>query len=226
MPDGRGETPFQSETVAAAVPEERLPAATAEMAAAGVTWVPAETPEDEAAGGDIHPEDPDDEWATDATRPGIRVRAATGILLLLVALAGGFWGGAVAEKHHVSGSTSLASAFASRLSALRGGTGGSGSTGFGGGGGLFGGTGAGAPATSGLATDVTASVIDVTDSAGASVTVRVSPSTRIIRVSTQTAGPIAIGDNLVVRGTKNPDGSVAASSITATAAGAASPAGG
>ncbi|MGH9093641.1 MAG: hypothetical protein ACRDXE_00615 [Acidimicrobiales bacterium] len=41
------------------------------------------------------------------------------------------------------------------------------------------------------------------------------------RSSTGTAGPLAVGDSVVVRGAKSPDGSVAATAITATAAGVA-----
>jgi ribosomal protein S28E/S33 len=178
-----------------------------------------------SSGDDIHPEDADDEWATGPARTGIRLRVMTGALVVLITLAGGFWGGAVVEKHHGSGSSS------SSISALAASASPQGSgprSGLGAGTGL--GSGAGKPATSGRVADLSGDVVDVTDSTGASVKVAISASTTIIRVSTRAAGPIQIGDNLVVRGTKNADGSVAASSVTATspsvASGSGAPTGG
>ena len=130
---------------------------------------------------DIHPEDPDDEWPTDRARSGLRLAAPTALLLALVVLAGGFWGGAVAERHHAgssSGSSAL-SALASRFAAARGATGstggaGAGGTGFGGAAG-FGG--AGTSAAAGIVTGVQGDILYVTDSTnGNLIKVVVGPS--------------------------------------------------
>jgi hypothetical protein len=194
-----------------------------------------------AGGDDIHPEDPDDDWAAASAPSGMRIRRLTGVLVLLVALVGGFWGGALAEKHH--GNPTSSSALASRLAALRSGRGasagastgtgagagagaslGAGGSGFGGGTSGFGTGGAGgSPATSGLVTEIQGPLVYVTDQGGNLVKVTLSPSTRVTRTATGTAGPLAVGDSVVVRGTKSADGSVTATAVVATAAGAAAP---
>jgi predicted aconitase with swiveling domain len=165
----------------------------------------------------IHPEDPDDEWASAPAGRGIRVRVITGALLVLAVLAGGFWGGVVAEKHHSSSTSAsaAASALASRFAALRGGTGsGSGASGFAG-------AASGGAATTGLVTEVQGNVLYVTenDAAGTLVKVTVGPSTTITRTAKSSLSGLQQGDTVVVTGTKGTGGAVSATAIRATGQG-------
>src|ERR1700722_19528550 len=113
---------------------------------------------------DIHPEDPDDDWSTGKVRSGFRLQTFTALLLGLLVLGGGFWGGVVAEKHH-SGSSSGAnslSALASRFAAGRGATGtGSTTGGTGATPGASGFGGAAASAASGIVTGVPGDILYV-----------------------------------------------------------------
>lgn len=140
----------------------------------------------------LHPEDPDDEWQT-ASNPGrvVRVRMATGALVLLAVLAGGFWGGVVAEKHHGSGTASSA---ASRLAAFAA------AARAGGGGGAFGGGAGGAGFTSGTVIDVQGDVVDISDSSGKIVKVTVGPSTTVTRTAAVKPAGLQIGDTVIVTG--------------------------
>jgi hypothetical protein len=172
----------------------------------------------------IHPEDPDDEWAVASPAGrGFRVRAVTGVLVVLGLLAGGFWGGVVAEKHHAGTSTasSAASALASRFAALRGGTG----TGTGTGASAFAGA---AGATTGEVTEVQGNVLYVTenDAAGTLVKVTVGPSTTITRTAKSSLAGLQQGDTVIVTGSKGANGSVAATAIRATAQGVTTGGGG
>lgn len=168
----------------------------------------------------IHPEDPDDEWATTVNRGrAVRVRLLTGALVLLLVLAGGFWGGVVAEKHHGSGTTTAA-ALASRIAAARAAAG-TGGTGFAAGGG---GTTAGL--TTGTVIDVQGNVIDVSDSSGNIVKVRVGPSTSVTRTAKSTASGLQIGDTVVVTGSSGSGGSVSATVVRASAQGVSAGGGG
>ena len=164
----------------------------------------------------IHPDDPDDDWeAVSPTGRGLRVRALTGSLVVLAVLAGGFWGGVVAEKHHGSGSgTTSASALAARFAAARGGTGpGTGATGVSG----FGG-GAGA-ATSGIVTGVVGNILYVTNSSGTLVKVTVGPTATITRTGKSSLSGLQTGDTVIVSGTTASNGIVSATSVRATAQG-------
>jgi hypothetical protein len=169
---------------------------------------------------DIHPDDPDDEWATGPTRSGIRLHAPTAVLLSLIVLAGGFWGGAVAEKHHSgssSGSNAL-SALASRFAAARSTTGTSGATGFGGRGAASTGTATGS-ATAGIVTEVQGNTLYVTDASGNLVKVTVSPSATVTRTAKSSLAGLQTGDTVVVQGTTGAGGSVTATSVRATGQG-------
>ena len=162
----------------------------------------------------IHPEDPDDEWVT-AVNSGraVRVRIATGALVLLLVLAGGFWGGVVAEKHHGSGSSNLsglASRFAAARSAAGGAAGASGFSGLGG---------AGGAVTTGTVIDVQGNVVDISDSSGNIVKVQVGPSTTVTRTAKTTAGGLQVGDTVVVTGSTGSGGTVSATAVRASAQG-------
>lgn len=166
----------------------------------------------------IHPEDPDDEWQTaDNTGRVLRVRAVTGALLALVVLAGGFWGGVVAEKHHGSGSSASAS-LASRFAAAR-----AAGSGAAGGGTSFAGGGAGA--TTGTVIDVQGDVIDISDSSGNIVKVMVGPSTSVTRTAKSSVSGVQVGDTLIATGTTGSGGIVSATSVRASAPGVAASSG-
>ncbi len=189
--------------------------------------VPTSTPPDPPAPGAtqplIHPEDPDDDWAAVApTGRGVRVRAMTGSLVVLAVLAGGFWGGVVAEKHHGSGSSATsASALAARFgAAARGASGTGGSGGFSG----FGGT--GGAATSGIVTGVVGNILYVTNSSGALIKVTVGPAATITRTGKSSLSGLQTGDTVTVSGTTASNGTVSATSVRATASGVATTGGG
>lgn len=77
--------------------------------------------------------------------------------------------------------------------------------------------GAGAPATTGKVKVVDGNDLYVTDTSGAVFKVLVSDSTTMVRSGPATAHDIQPGDTVVVEGTRNNDGSVAATGLKATA---------
>ncbi len=173
----------------------------------------------------IHPDDPDDEWALPEAAKALRVRYLTGVLVLVLALGGGFWGGVVAERHHGTGTSSAASALASRFAALRAaGNLGTGAGGFGGGLGAGGGTGGattggtrGAPVASGTVIDVASNVLEISNAAGQIVKVDVGPSTTVTVTSSSSLAGLKIGDTVTVSGTAGTGGTVNATAVRATA---------
>ena len=164
----------------------------------------------------MHPEDPDDDWAgaTPAGR-GVRIRVLTGSLVLLAVLAGGFWGGVVAEKHHGTGSTAASSAAARFAAAARGAS----ATGSGSSSRFAGLGGAAAPATSGIVTGVVGNTLYVTNSSGALVKVTVGPSTTVTRTQSTGLSGLKTGDTVIVSGTTGSNGTVSATSVRASAQG-------
>jgi hypothetical protein len=180
----------------------------------------------------IHPEDPDDEWALPEASKALRVRYLTGVLVLVLALGGGFWGGVVAERHHGTGTSSAASALARRFAALRAGGGFAGAAGGGfagaAGGGFAGAAGgatgsstaggsAGAPAASGTVIDVAGNVLEISNAAGQIVKIDVGPSAKVTVTSNSSLAGLKIGDTVVVSGTAGPGGTVNATAVRATA---------
>ena len=158
----------------------------------------------------IHAEDPDDEWVT-ATNSGraVRVRLLTGGLILLGVLAGGFWGGVVAEKHHGSGSTAAASAAGRFAAAARAAAAGGGGFALGGGGGF----------TTGTVINVQGDELDISDSNGNIVKVRVGSTTTVTRTAKSSLSGLQIGDTVVVVGSSGTGGTISATSVRATSAG-------
>jgi hypothetical protein len=178
---------------------------------------------------EIHPDDPDDDWSDSHVKKGLRLAAPTAVLLSLVILAAGFWGGALAEKHHGSptSSSSALSALASRLAAARGGSGTATGAGAGGGGGGFAGAGGGAtPATAGIVTGVQGTVLYVTNASGDLVKVEVGPSTSVTRTAKSSLTGLQTGDTVVVQGTTGSGGTVTAMSVRATGRGVPTAGGG
>jgi hypothetical protein len=190
--------------------------------------IPDEPTSDDELPAGLHPEDPDDEWAVTPAR-GFRVRAATGALILLVVLAGGFWGGALAEKHHGTGTSSTLASLraAARSGALGRGTAGAtgtagGGAGFGAGGFGAGGTGfggAGGAATTGTVIGEQGNTLYVSDANGNIVKVVVGKQTTVTRTGPATLSGLKNGDTVVVSGSRASNGSVSATSVRAVAAG-------
>lgn len=169
---------------------------------------------------DMHPDDPDDEWSTARVRSGVRMHVPTAVLLAMVVLAGGFWGGAVAQKHHAASSaSSTASALASRLAAARGaGAGTAGRAGFTGAGGFAGAGGGGAgSAAAGIVTGVQGNILFVTDATtGNLIKVVVGPAVSVTRTAKSSLTGLQTGDTVVVQGTKAANGNVTATAVRAT----------
>jgi hypothetical protein len=92
---------------------------------------------------------------------------------------------------------------------------------------LFGGTGTGAGAlggaTTGTVTEVSGNTLYVTNASGDLVKVTVGPSATVDRNAPSSLGSLQVGDTVVVEGTKASNGSVSATSVSATAAGVTSP---
>jgi hypothetical protein len=174
------------------------------------------------------PGDADDEWPVRGPAKGIRLRLPVAVLVTALLVAGGFWGGAIAEKDHGGSSTSAASALAGRFRSAAGGTPAAGATGggFAGGGfrggGGFGGGGGGAGATA--AATGTVSVVDgntlyVLTATGSLVKVTLGQSTTVTRNATTSADDLRPGDTVVVQGSAAKNGNVTATSIAATGSG-------
>ena len=157
----------------------------------------------------------DDEWPDRGPRKGIRMSVPTVVGLGLLLALGGIWGGAALQRSHgtTSGSSSEASTIASLFRSRAGTTGG------------FGGAGAGAlgGATTGTVTEVSGTTLYVTNASGALVKVTVGPSVTVDRNAASSLGALQVGDTVVVEGPKASNGSVTATSVTATAAGVTSP---
>jgi hypothetical protein len=174
----------------------------------------------------------DDDWEADdeplPKRP--RRRLVTPISATLAgALVGalGFIGGVEVQKSQGNGnnaSNGNAAAFASA------GGGGAGRGGFGRGGGTGGGPqvggggpgGAQANATVGSVANKKGSTLYVKDADGNLVRVKTTSHSKINRTASTTAGAIHPGDTVIVQGNKSSSGTITATQINATAAGATS----
>jgi hypothetical protein len=164
-----------------------------------------------------------------ARRPRARVPSLTLLLGALLVAGLGFVGGAILGKHDAgSGSGSGLSASALRSEFARGGTGastgtsGRTGTGFGGfGGGLFG----SGNATVGSIKLVDGSTVYIETAEGSIVQVSTSSSTKVTISSTGTVKDLQPGDEVIVSGTKNANGTVAATTISQSSLGSASASG-
>ncbi len=152
----------------------------------------------------------DDEWPVRGPRKGIRVSVPTMVLFGLLIAAGGIWGGAALQR--TRGTTSPTSAASSFASLFRS-AGASGTTGSGASGSF------GAAAATGTVTEVSGSTLYVTNSSGDLVKVTVGPAATVTRNAKSSLGALQVGDTVIVEGTKASNGSVSATSVSATAAG-------
>jgi hypothetical protein len=161
-------------------------------------------------------------------RPRAKLPSLTLVLVAIVVASAGFLGGAMVGKHYGSSSSgSLASEFsrfaAARATASTGGTGGTG-TGTGGSGSVFGGRGGGgftaSNATIGTIKLIDGSTVYVQTPEGDIVQVATSAGTRVTVTSTASVKDLQPGQTIIVEGSKNSSGAVAATSISQTSLGA------
>jgi hypothetical protein len=168
----------------------------------------------------------DEEWVSTTTR-GIRLGVPAAILIALVLVAGGFWGGAALQKSH-GGATSALASVAARFRSGAAGIGATGGAGAGAArfGGLFGNT-AGIAGTAGTISVVSGNTLYVNDTlTGSIVKVTLTKSTTITRNADAEAIDLRPGDTVTVQGPTGSSGAVTATSVTATAPGVSSGFGG
>jgi hypothetical protein len=166
-------------------------------------------------------DDGDDLTAVLARRPRAKLPSVTLVLVAIVVASAGFLGGALVGKHYgSSGSGSFAAAF-SRLAATGASAsaspGASSRSGFpGGGGGLFG----GGSATIGTIKLIDGSIVYVQTTEGDIVQVATSSGTKVTVSSTVPVKDLQPGETVIVEGSKNSSGAIAATSISQTTLGA------
>ena len=155
-------------------------------------------------------------------RPRAKLPSLTLVLAAIVVASAGFLGGALVGKHYGTSSTgNLAAAFrglaAARAGASSSASPGTGSrSGFpGGGGGLFG----SGNATIGSIKLIDGSTIYVQTTAGDIVQVATSAATKVTVSSTVPVKDLKPGETVIVEGSKNSSGAVAATSISQTSLG-------
>ena len=162
--------------------------------------------------------DDDDEWPVRTASKGIRVPLLAVILLVLLVGFGGIWGGAALQRsQNTSGSSTLASAFARFRSGASGAASGSRGSAFPASGGFFGGGQAGS-GTSGTVTVIDGNTLYITDASGGIVKVIIGSSTKVTRDAVSTPASLQPGDTVTIQGSKSANGTVNATSISATAA--------
>jgi len=160
----------------------------------------------------------DDEWPTRGPARGIRLAVPVAGLIAVLLVAGGFWGGAAVEKSHMGSSAASAggagAGLASRFRAAFA-NGGAGTTGAGGGA-SFGGSGA---AATGTISVVDGKTLYVSGPGGSLTKVTLGPSTTITRNAKTSPTGLRPGDTVVVEGSTAKNGTITATSVTATQAG-------
>ena len=153
-----------------------------------------------------------DEWPTQGPAKGLRLPwPVAGLLVLLLAF-GGIWAGAYMQRSS-SSSSSSSSPFGGSFSLPGGAASGRGTGGAGG----F--PGASSSGTAGTVTDIIGSTLYVTTASGNLVAVTVGTNTTVNRNAKSSLAALQPGDTVTVQGTKAKDGTVTASSVSATQAG-------
>jgi hypothetical protein len=154
-------------------------------------------------------EEPDDDDLEEHV-PRRPVTWFTALLALLVVGGGAFLAGVQVQKHHDKGLTTVSASTTGTASRTGTGAGttGSGTTGAGGGRGFGGG------ATIGQVKLVDGSTIYVTDTSGNTVTVNTTGASTFTKSESVALKNIQPGDTVIVRGAAQPDGTIAAASVT------------
>lgn len=154
-------------------------------------------------------------------RPRAKLPSVTLILVAIVVASAGFLGGALVGKHYgSSGTGSLAAAFrglAARATATASpGASGSTGSGFAGRGGVLG----GGNATIGTIKLIDGSIVYVQNTEGDIVQVATSSGTKVTISETVPVKDLQPGETVIVEGSKNKSGAIAATSISQTTLGA------
>jgi hypothetical protein len=153
------------------------------------------------------------DWPAETTKTSLRLAKPTAILIGLLLLAGGFWGGIMLQKNEGSSSSSGFPNLSAVRSALSGASGTTGaSSPFG----------SSSNSTIGTVTDINGNTLYVTDSSGSLVKVTLSSSTSVSRNAKASLSVLKPGDSVIVSGVKTSKGQMTASSISATQAGVSS----
>jgi hypothetical protein len=162
----------------------------------------------------------DDLTAVLTRRPRAKLPSLTLVLVAIVVASAGFLGGALVGKHYAnSSSSSLAGAFSRLAAAGASASASPGSrtrSGFPGGGALLG----GGNATIGTIKLIDGSTVYVQTAAGDIVQVATSTGTRVTVSSTVPVKDLTPGETVIVEGSKNSSGAIAATSISQTSLGA------
>jgi hypothetical protein len=156
-----------------------------------------------------------DEWPTQGPAKGLRLPWSVAGLLVLLLMFGGLWAGAYMQRSSSSSSSST-SPFGGSFSLPGGAASGRGTGGAGG----F--PGASTGGTSGTVTDIIGSTLYVTTASGSLVAVTVGTNATVDRNAKSSLAALQPGDTVTVQGTKAKDGTVTASSVSATQAGVSS----
>ena len=163
----------------------------------------------------------DDLTAVLSRRPRAKLPSLTLVLAAIVVASAGFLGGAVVGKHYGSSSSGNLAGALSRLAARAttgagsAGTGSGAATGFGGRGGLLG----GGNATIGTIKLIDGATVYVQTAAGDIVQVATSAGTKVTVSSTVPVKDLQPGETVIVLGSKNSSGAIAATSISQTSLG-------
>lgn len=145
-----------------------------------------------------------DEWASSKPTKGLRIPIPAAALVVIAVGLLGLWGGAQLKGNNASASTANP---ANGNGFRRGGE-------FPGGGG---GANGGNPArggTVGTVQSVNGNTITITTPNGGTVTVTLNGSTTVTKTDTGSINDVTPGENIIVRGTTNSDGSTTANQIT------------
>jgi hypothetical protein len=152
-------------------------------------------------------------WTERASSKVFRATWFVTTLSALLLMLGGIWLGAFLQRHETSSAVSAPSAFSGLFApGLRATTGT----------GLNGSSGASTNMTSGTVTDIIGRTLYVTDSSGALVAVKVSSTTTVDRNASTTLSALKPGDTVTVQGATEKNGSVDATTISASAKGVSS----
>jgi hypothetical protein len=149
------------------------------------------------------------------------VTPVTAALAAVLVAAAGFIGGVKVQKHQDAGSASSGTPSAFTAGNASGAAGGAGGT-RGGFPGRGGGGQAQGNATVGSVTNKHGSTLYVKDGDGNTVRVKTTSHSKINRTASTTSGAIHPGDTVIVQGTKSSSGTIKATQVNATAAGATS----
>jgi hypothetical protein len=152
-------------------------------------------------------------WTERSSSKTFRASWFVTTLSALLLILGGVWIGAFLQRHESSSTAALPSAFSGlSIPGLRSSTGTGSNVG----------AGASTNITSGTVTDIIGRTLYVTNSSGALVAIKVSSTTTVDRNASSTLSALRPGDTVTVQGATEKNGSVDATTISASAKGVSS----